>query len=178
MVDKPCPACSGAGSLRKQRKLKVNIPPGVDSGTRLRLSGEGEAGAQGGPPGDLYVLLRVREHTIFERDGNDLHCEMPLNIAQAALGTELSVPTLQGDHKIKVPAGTQTGARFRLRTKGVPFVNSGRRGDLLVHIHVTVPEKLTREQKKLFEELLGVLPADNEPREKGILEKVKDYFSG
>ena len=178
VVDRPCRACNGAGSLRRQRKLKVNIPPGVDSGTRLRLSGEGEAGTQGGPPGDLYVLLRVHEHPIFERDGNDLHCEMPLNIAQAALGTELTVPTLQGDHTLKVPAGTQTGSRFRLRHKGVPYVNSGRRGDLLIHIHVSVPEKLTRQQKKLFEELMDILPADNQPREKGILEKVKDYFSG
>ncbi len=178
MVDRPCRACNGAGHLRRQRKLKVNIPPGVDSGTRLRLSGEGEAGNHGGPPGDLYVLLRVREHPIFERDGNDLHCEVPINIAQAALGAELTVPTLQGDSDLKVPAGTQSGTRFRLRHKGVPYVNSGRRGDLLVHIHVTVPEKLTREQRKLFDELLDILPADNEPHEKGILEKVKDYFSG
>ena len=178
MVDRPCSACNGAGNVRRQRKLKVNIPPGVNSGTRLRLSGEGEAGSRGGPPGDLYVLLGVREHPIFEREGNDLHCDVPINVAQAALGTQLTVPTLQGDEELKIPSGTQSGTRFRLRHKGVPYVNSGRRGDLLVHIHVGVPEKLTREQKRLFEDLLDVLPADNEPHEEGILDKVKDYFSG
>jgi molecular chaperone DnaJ len=177
-IDDPCRECSGAGQIRKSRKLKINIPPGVDHGTRLRLANEGEAGAQGGPPGDLYVLLRVREHPIFERHEDDLHCEVPVNVAQAALGAEIEVPTLEGTDKLRVPAGTQTGPQFRIRGKGVPQVHGGRRGDLVVHLKVSVPNKLNREQRKLFEQLLDILPVDNTPTEKGLFEKVKDYFSG
>jgi molecular chaperone DnaJ len=177
MIEKPCRECNGAGQVRKSRKLKINIPPGVDHGTRLRLAGEGEGGAQGGPPGDLYVLLRVRDHPIFERHEDDLHCEVPVNVAQAALGAEIDVPTLEGEDKLRVPAGTQTGSQFRMRGKGVPQVHGGRRGDLVVHLKVTVPNKLNREQRKLFEQLLDILPVDNTPTEKGLFEKVKDYFS-
>ena len=177
VVDQPCKHCNGEGQLRKQRKLKVSIPPGIDTGTRLRLSNEGQAGSHGGPPGDLYVLLGVREHPIFQREGNDLHCEIPVNIAQAALGAEIEVPTLDSSESVKVPSGTQTGARLRLRHKGVPFVNSGRRGDLIVHLRVATPTKLTREQKRLFEDLMDLLPADNQPTEKGVFEKVKDFFT-
>ncbi len=176
-IETPCTNCHGSGQIRRQRKLKVNIPPGVDNGTRLRLSGEGEAGARGGPSGDLYVLLRIREHSIFERQGDELHCEIPLNIAQAALGAEIEVPTLEGSQKLKIPAGAQTGSRFRLRGKGVPQVHGGRRGDLVVHVKVVVPAKLNREQRKLFEQLLDLLPADNAPTEKGVFEKVKDFFT-
>jgi molecular chaperone DnaJ len=176
MIEKPCATCGGSGQVRRQRKLKINIPPGVDTGTRLRLSAEGESGTRGGPAGDLYVLLRVREHPVFERQNDDLHCEVPINVAQASLGVEITVPSLEGDEKVKVPAGTQTGSQFRLRNKGVPHVQNGRRGDLVVHIKVAVPSKLNREQRKLFEQLLDVLPADNTPTEKGIFEKVKDYF--
>ena len=176
-VDKLCNTCRGAGQVRKQRKLKVNIPPGVDGGTRLRLSGEGEVGSSGGPPGDLYVLLRVKEHSIFERDGTDLYCQVPINVSQAALGAEIEVPTLEGEETVKVRTGTQSGSRLRLKGKGVPFVNSGRRGDLVVQLRVTTPAKLTREQRRLFEELKELLPVDNQPAEKGILDKVKDYLT-
>ena len=177
VVDNPCGACSGRGQVRKQRKLKVNIPPGVDGGTRLRLSGEGEIGANGGPPGDLYVLLQVKDHTIFERDGTDLYCDVPVNVAQAALGDEIEVPTLEGGEKVKIRPGMQSGSRLRLRGKGVPFVNSGRRGDLIVQVVVTTPTKLTQEQRRMFEKLRDILPIDNQPSEKGIFDKVKDYLT-
>jgi molecular chaperone DnaJ len=172
----PCEACRGAGSRRQQRKLKINVPPGVDTGTRLRLSGEGEAGGAGAPEGDLYVLLRVRDHAVFHREDHDLHCEVPVNIAQAALGAEIQVPTLDGEEKLELKAGVQSGSRFRLKAKGVPHVNSHRRGDLVVHIKVAVPSKLSAEQRKHFEALLGLLPADHQPSEKGVFEKVKDFF--
>jgi molecular chaperone DnaJ len=177
IIENPCAECHGAGQVRKSRKLKINIPPGVDHGTRLRLANEGEVGRQGGPPGDLYVLLRVREHPIFERHNDDLHCQVPINIAQAALGSEIEVPTLEAPEKLRIPAGTQTDSQFRMRSKGVPQVHGGRRGDLVVHIKVTVPKKLTREQRELFKQLLDVLPTDNTPTEKGLFEKVKDYFT-
>ena len=177
VIEKACTSCGGQGQLRKQRKLKVNIPPGVDNETRLRLSGEGEAGALGGPPGDLYVVLRVREHPIFERVENDLHCEMPINVAQAALGAQITVPSLEGPAQLKIPPGVETGRQFRLRNRGVAHVQSGRRGDLVVHLKVAVPSKLTKEQRKFFESLLEVLPVDNTPTEKGIFDKVKDYFT-
>lgn len=178
VVDQPCHGCHGAGRVRRQRKLKVNIPAGVDSGTRLRLSGEGEAGPQGGAPGDLYVLLRVREHSIFHREQHDLHCEVPINVAQAALGAEITAPTLEGEERVKIDPGTQSGTRVKLRGKGVPRVNGGGRGDLIVHIHVVVPEKLTKEQRELFEGLLGVLPADHAPNEKkSMFDRVKELFT-
>ena len=177
VIEKPCSTCGGQGQLRKQRKLKVNIPPGVDSGTRLRLGGEGEAGSVGGPPGDLYVVLGVRDHPIFERVENDLHCEVPINVAQAALGAQISVPSLEGPSQLKIPPSVETGRQFRLRNRGVAHVQSGRRGDLVVHIKVVVPSKLTKEQRKYFESLLEVLPVDNSPTEKGIFDKVKDYFT-
>jgi len=176
IIRTPCGKCRGQAYLQVERKLKVNIPAGVDTGTRMRLQNEGQPGFNGGPPGDLYVILKVREHPFFERRDYDLHCVIPVNIAQAALGTELEVPTLEGVEPFKVPEGTQNGAQFRLRGKGVPRVNSHGRGDLYVHIDVKIPTKLTREQKKLLESLRDTLPVDNEPAEKGIFDKVKDYF--
>lgn len=173
---KACPQCHGEGFTRSQEKLKVTIPPGVDSGTRLRVSGKGQAGFNGGPAGDLYVFLSVREHPVFEREGNDLHCHIPVNVAQAALGDDIEVPTLDGPEPLTIPEGTQSGATFRLRNKGVPDVNGRGRGDLYVHMQVKVPSKLTRDQRKLFEQLRETLPADNKPEEKGLFEKVKDYF--
>jgi len=159
-----------------QHKLKVNIPPGVDDGNRLRLSSEGQPGVQGGPPGDLYVFLKVKPHAFFERQEHNLHCTIPINIAQAALGCEIDVPTLQDSQKLKIPEGTQNGAQFRLRGKGVPILNSSGRGDILVHIQVKMPTRLNREQRKLLEQLRDTLPVDNRPAEKGLFEKVKDYF--
>jgi len=176
MIKKRCTICHGEGYSQVNRKLKVNIPPGVDGGTRLRLSHEGQPGPNGGPNGDLYVILKVRDHPIFDRNGNDLHCKIPINVAQAALGAEVRVPTLEGPDTIKVPEGTQTGAQFRIRGKGVPHVNGHGRGDLFVHVDVKVPPKLNRAQRELFEQLREALPVDNEPAEKGIFEKVKDYF--
>ncbi|MFN0169216.1 MAG: molecular chaperone DnaJ [Bryobacteraceae bacterium] len=176
MIRKPCPQCKGEGYKRVERKLKVNVPAGVDNGTRLRLSQEGQPGINGGPNGDLYVVLKVNEHAFFERRENDLHCTIPINIAQAALGTEIEIPTLEEKETLKVPEGTQTGANFRFRGKGVPHVNGHGRGDLYAHIEVRVPTKLSRQQRELFEKLRETLPLENEPREKGIFEKVKDYF--
>ncbi|MCC6861820.1 MAG: molecular chaperone DnaJ [Bryobacterales bacterium] len=176
IIRTPCTACRGQGVRQVERKLKVNIPAGVDHGTRLRLSHEGQPGGNGGPPGDLYVVLKVREHPFFERQGNDLHCTIPVNVAQAALGAEIEVPTLDGMETLRIPEGTQHGAQFRLRNKGVPYVQGRGRGDLLVHLEVRIPSRLSREQRKLFEQLKDLLPADNQPAEKGLFDKVKDYF--
>ncbi len=176
VIDDPCESCHGQGTKRKDRRLKVNIPPGVDSGVRLRLSSEGEAGQAGGPPGDLYVLIRVREHKVFHREENDLHCEVPINVALAALGGEVDAPSLEGEQKLKIAAGVQSGSRFRIKGKGVPDVNSGRRGDLIVHIRVKTPDKLTKEQRKHFEALAELLPSDHKPSEKGFLERFKEFF--
>ncbi len=176
VIRNPCSECRGNGFRQTQRKLKINIPAGVDTGTRVRLSGEGHPGFHGGPTGDLYVFLKVREHPFFERQENDLHCTIPINIAQAALGCEIEVPTLGESSKLKIPEGTQTGAKFRFRNKGVAVVNSSSRGDLYVHVDVKIPAKLSREQRKLLEQLRDTLPVDNAPAEKGLFEKVKDYF--
>jgi molecular chaperone DnaJ len=177
VISHPCQKCRGEGRTRGERKLKINIPAGVDNGTRLRLSGEGEPGIHGGPPGDLYVVLSVKDHPVFEREDSNLHCTIPLNVAQAALGAKIRVPTLEGEESIEVPPGAQSGAELRLRGRGVPHLNGHGRGDLIYHLKVVVPSKLTKEQRRLFEQLLNVLPADNQPAEKGILDKVRDYFA-
>ncbi|HJT89362.1 MAG TPA: molecular chaperone DnaJ [Bryobacteraceae bacterium] len=176
IIRNPCSKCRGNGYQQVHKKLKVNIPAGVDDGTRLRLANEGQPGGNGGPPGDLYVFLKVKEHPFFERHELNLHCTVPLNVAQAALGCEIDVPTLEQPYKLKIPEGTQTGAQFRLRHKGVPALNGGARGDLYVHTEVKIPSRLTRDQRKLLEQLRETLPVDNAPREKGLFEKVKDYF--
>lgn len=176
VIRNPCNECRGHGYKQVHKKLKINIPAGVDEGTRLRLANEGQPGAHGGPNGDLYVFLKVREHAFFERQGNDLHCTIPINMAQATLGAEIDVPTLDQPHHLKIPEGTQNGAQIRLRGKGVPILNGGGRGDLYVHIDVRIPSRLTREQRKLMEQLRETLPVDNAPSEKGLFEKVKDYF--
>ncbi|MCU1261617.1 MAG: Chaperone protein DnaJ [Bryobacterales bacterium] len=177
IVKNPCRECRGEAFKRVNRKLKVNIPAGVADGNRLRLTGEGQPSPNGGPPGDLYVFLKVEEHAFFERRDNDLHCSIPINIAQAALGAEIAVPTLGEPATLKIPEGTQTGAQFRLRNKGIAQVNGHNRGDIVVHVDVRTPGKLTREQRKIFEQLAQTLPADNEPNEKGLFERVKDYFA-
>jgi len=176
IIRNPCSQCHGHGYRQVQRKLKVNIPAGVDDGTRMRLTNEGQPGPNGGPPGDLYVFLKVKAHAFFERREADLHCTIPLNIAQAALGCEVDVPTLEGPHRLKIPEGVQNGSAFRLRHKGVPVLNGSGRGDIHVHVDVRVPTRLTRDQKKLMEQLRETLPVDNAPNEKGLFEKVKDYF--
>lgn len=171
-----CTQCKGEGYKRSDRKLKVNIPAGVDDNTRLRLTQEGQPGANGGPPGDLYVVLKVKDHPVFERHEDQLHCTVPVNIAQAALGTEVNLLTFDGLQTVQVPEGVQQGANIRLKGLGTPRLNAHGRGDLVVHIDVRVPEKLTKEQKKLLEQLRDTLPEENEPHEKGLFEKVKDYF--
>jgi len=176
VIRNPCGECRGHGVRQAQRKLKINIPAGVDTGTRVRISAEGQPGFHGGPSGDLYVFLKVKEHPFFERQDNDLHCTIPLNVAQAALGCEIEVPTLGEPSKLKIPEGTQSGAKFRFRNKGVAVLNSSSRGDLYVHVDVKIPAKLSREQRKLLEQLRDTLPVDNSPAEKGLFEKVKDYF--
>ncbi len=176
IIRNPCSQCRGHGYRQAQKKLKINIPPGVDDGTRLRLANEGQPGANGGPPGDLYVFLKVKPHAFFERREADLYCTVPINIAQASLGAEIEVPTLESPYHLKIPEATQSGAQFRLRGKGVPNLNGSGRGDLIIHVDVRVPTRLTREQRKLLEQLRESLPVDNAPAEKGLFEKVKDYF--
>ncbi len=176
MIKAPCTECRGQGVKQVQRKLHVNIPAGVDNGTRMRLSQKGRPGANGGPPGDLYVVLTVNEHPFFERQENNLHCSIPINFAQAALGAEIQVPTLDGAYTLKIPEGTQNGAQFRVKGRGVHHVNSHARGDLFVHAQIKTPVRLTKDQRKLFEELRETLPVENEPAEKGLFDKVKDYF--
>ena len=176
IIRNPCAQCKGQGYRQVHQKLKVGIPPGVDDGTRLRMSNEGQPGANGGPAGDLYVFLKVRPHAFFERRESDLHCTIPVNLAQAALGCELDVPTLEQSMKVRIPEGTQNGWQIRIRHKGVPILNGGGRGDLYVHLDVKIPTRLTREQRKLLEQLRDTLPVDNAPAEKGLFEKVKDYF--
>ena len=176
VIRQACSQCKGEGFSRVERKLKINVPAGVDNGTRLRMAGEGNPGPQGSQPGDLYVVISVAEHPVFERRENDLHCSLPINIAQAALGTDIEIETFDGPQTIRIPEGTQAGAQFKLRNLGVPHLNSRARGDMYVHLDVQVPKKLTREQRRLFEELRETLPAENTPHEKTVFEKVRDFF--
>jgi molecular chaperone DnaJ len=176
IIRRPCTQCRGERYVKNERKLKVNIPAGVDTGTRLRLSNEGQPGLNAGPPGDLYVVIKLKDHPIFERQGDELHCTIPVNVAQAALGTQIDLLTFDGLETVKVAEGAQNGAQIRLRNLGVPRLQGSGRGDLFVHIDVRVPSKLTRDQRKLFESLRDTLPAENEPHEKGLMDKVKDYF--
>ncbi len=177
VIRQACSQCRGEGFSRTEKKLKVNIPAGVDNGTRLRLTGEGNPGPPGSQPGDLYVVVKVTEHAVFERREYDLHCTLPINIAQAALGDEIEVETFDGPQTVRIPEGTQSGANFKMRALGVPHLNSTRvRGDLYVHVDVQVPKKLTREQRRLFEELKEQLPTENTPHEKSVFEKVRDFF--
>ena len=184
VIANPCPTCRGAGRVEKERKLTVKIPAGIATGQRLRLSGEGEAGAGGGPAGDLYVVVHVQDHAFFQRDGNDLFCEIPLNFSTLALGGDITIPTLEGDEPFKVPDGTQTGATFRLHGRGMPDVTGrGHRGDLLIMVKAITPKKLNREQKKLMEQLAATLPKEkyeptprDEQEEKGLFDRVKDIF--
>ena len=181
IIPDPCTNCGGSGRVEKRKKLSVRIPPGVDSGDRIRLSGEGEAGFNGGPPGDLYVQVEVREHPIFVRDGRNLFCEMPVSFVDAALGGEIEVPTLDGRVKLKIPSETQTGKVFRLRGKGVTPVRGGGIGDLLCKINVETPVNLNDHQKRLlkdFKQSLGEGGAKHSPRETSWFQGVKDFFDG
>ncbi len=176
VIRDPCRACRGVGWVEKRFPVKVRIPPGVDTGTRLRLRGEGEPSPNGGPPGDLYVVVKVQEHPLFQRDGVNVLCEVPVSFAQAALGAEIEVPTLEGKVKMKVPAGTQSGTVFRLKGKGVPNIQAQGRGDQLVRIVVEVPRKLSQKQRELLEEFARVSGEEVHPMTKGFFEKVKEIF--
>jgi molecular chaperone DnaJ len=160
VVTDPCQQCHGAGRERQQRTLMVKVPPGVDDGSRIKLSGEGEAGARGGPSGDLYIDITVKEHDVFTRDGDDLLYALPVNVAQAALGAEVDVPTLDGTQKLRVPAGSQTGTVFRLKGKGVQHLRGSGRGDERVHLRVITPDSLTKRQRELFEELARTMETE------------------
>jgi molecular chaperone DnaJ len=176
---KPCSACGGKGLVEAEREITISVPPGIATGQRLRVSGEGEGGLFSGPPGDLYVDIRVAGHDIFERDGDHLIIQLPLSFSRAALGGEVAVPTLDGEEKLKIPAGTQSGVSFRLRGHGMPDVNDGRRGDLYVIASVKTPTKLTRAQRKLFEELEALDGEDYSPgsEDKSLLDRLKELFS-
>jgi molecular chaperone DnaJ len=178
VIKERCTECRGNGRLEKEKTIELRVPAGVDTGTRLRVPGEGEAGANGGPTGDLYVVLEVKEHAFFERRGADLYCTIPVSIAQAALGAELAVPGLNGEEKLKIPEGTQSGAVFRIKGHGLPDPRGGGKGDLYYHVRVITPSKLNRDQRKLMEQLGATLKVDNKPAERGssFFDKVKDIF--
>ena len=183
VIAKPCLTCHGSGRVQRERKLTVRIPAGIATGQRMRLTGEGEAGPGGGPPGDLYVVVHVQEHAFFRRDGNDLFCELPVPFTTLALGGDVQVPTLNGHEAVTIPQGTQTGATFRVRGHGMPDVGGRGVGDLHISVRGLTPRKLTKEQKKLLEQLAATMPAENpEPvpagaaEDRGIFERVKDIF--
>jgi len=183
VISKPCAACHGSGTVERTKKLTVKIPAGIATGQRLRLAGDGEAGTHGGPHGDLYVVIFVREHEFFQRDGNHLHCTVPLPLTTLALGADIKVPGIDGEHTVKVPESTQTGTTFRLRGKGMPDVSGRGHGDLLVTVQAVTPKKLTKDQRTLLEQLAATLPdttvkpsVRDEDAERGIFDKVKDIF--
>ncbi len=180
IIPEPCPSCHGQGKIKKQKTLEIKIPPGIDDGQRIRSTGNGEPGQNGGPAGDLYIEVRLRKHDIFEREGDDLHCQVPVSMTTAALGGEIDVPTLHGKATIDLPEGTQSGKTFRLRGKGVKGVRSSYPGDLYCHVAVETPIKLTEHQRKLLKELDESFKKGghkHSPNDKGWFEKAKDFFS-
>ncbi len=174
IIKNPCSDCRGSGRVEREKQLEVKIPAGVETGSRLRVQGEGEAGSSGGPPGDLYVVILVAEHEHFQRQGSNLYAAVPISFAQAALGAEISVKTLEDEQKIKVPTGTQTGTVFRLKGKGMPALGGRGRGDLFISVTVVTPTSLTREQRTLLEQLAMIEDKDLEDR--GLVDKVRDIF--
>ena len=177
VIANPCPSCRGQGRVQKAERIRIKIPAGVDSGTRLRSSGNGDQGMRGGPAGDLYVFLHVMKHDVFERSGEDLYCEVPVSFATATLGGEMNVPTLEGKASIKVPAGTQGGTVFRLRNRGVKDISTGRKGDLHVEANVEVPTRLNAEQKEKLQNFAESIGEENSPLHEGFLEKTKRFFN-
>ncbi len=177
VIEDPCVDCNGAGRVTKERHLSITIPPGVEDGTRIRLAGEGETGLHAGPPGDLYIFLSVKPHEIFQRDGADLFCRVPISFTTAALGGDIEVPTLEGGRsKVKVPAGTQTGKQFRLRSKGMPVLRSQQFGDLYIQATVETPVNLNRRQRELLEEFEAVSSEKTHPESHGFFAKVKEFW--
>ncbi len=175
-IESPCGSCRGQGVVRKQKTLSVKIPAGVDTGNRIRLGGEGEAGSRGGPSGDLYVQVHVKKHNIFQREGNDLYCEVPIDFATASLGGSIEVPTLDGKLKIKVPAGTQTGKLFRLRGKGITAIRHGGAGDLLCQVKIETPVNLNKKQKELLKEFSESCGKKHHPESDSFFGKMKSFF--
>jgi molecular chaperone DnaJ len=179
MIEDPCAACAGAGRVTRERMLSVNIPSGVEDGTRIRLAGEGEAGLRGGPPGDLYIFLSLAPHEFFQRDGADLHCRVPISMITAALGGEFEVPSIDGAKaRVKVPGGTQTGRRFRLTSKGMPVLRSKQMGDMYVQVSVETPQNLTKKQRELLTEFEKLSSEQTQPESAGFFGRVKEFFDG
>jgi molecular chaperone DnaJ len=176
VIERPCRKCGGEGRVEASSRIKLKIPAGIEDGSRLRSMRNGEAGLRGGPPGDLYVVVHIKEHEVFEREENNLFCEVPVSFSVAALGGELNVPTLEGQAHLKIPAGTQSGAAFKLRGKGVPSLNSHSRGDLIVRVAVEVPSRLNGEQRKKLEEFAALMGEENTPLHKSFFEKAKEFF--
>ena len=178
VITDPCSKCRGEGRVLRERKLEVKVPAGVEDGMRMRYAGQGEPGFYGGPAGDLYVVLHVKEHAFFQRDGHHLHCAIPVSFSQAALGAEIEIPTLEGTHKLKVPEGTQSGTVFKIRGKGIPVLNGHGKGDLMVEVKVQVPTKLTKRQRELLAELGQSTSIDNHPqKDETLIDKVKEFFN-
>jgi molecular chaperone DnaJ len=178
MIEDACPSCSGSGRVTRERTLSVNIPQGVEDGTRIRLAGEGEAGFRGGPSGDLYIFLSLTAHEFFQRDGADLHCRVPISMVTAALGGEFDVPTIEkGKTKVKVPPGTQTARRFRIASKGMPVLRSRQTGDMYVQVVVETPQNLTKRQQELLAEFEKLSSGATQPESSGFFTKVKDFFA-
>jgi molecular chaperone DnaJ len=179
VIDNPCANCSGSGRVTRERTLSVNVPAGVEDGTRIRLAGEGEAGVRGGPPGDLYIFLSIGTHQFFQRDGADLHCRVPISMVTAALGGGFEVPTIDGGKtKVKVPEGTHSGRRFRLGGKGMPVLRARETGDMYVQVLVETPQKLTKRQKELLAEFDKQSSSETQPEAAGFFTKVKDFLDG
>jgi molecular chaperone DnaJ len=175
-VEKPCGQCKGEGRAEQRTRIKLKIPPGIEDGSRLRSTGNGEAGIRGGPSGDLYVVIHIKEHEIFEREEANLYCDLPVSFAMVTLGGEITVPTLHGEASLKIHAGTQSGTIVKLRGKGMPHLEGGGHGDLLVRVVVAVPKKLTAEQRKKLEEFAELLGHDVPPPHKSFLERAKEFF--
>lgn len=179
VIDDPCGSCGGAGRVTRERTLSVNIPAGVEDGTRIRLAGEGEAGLRGGPAGDLYIFLSIKPHQFFQRDGADLFSRVPISMVTAALGGEFTTPTIDGsDAKVKIPAGTQTGKQFRLRGKGMPVLRSREVGDLYIQVVIETPQNLTKRQRDLLEEFEAECSKETHPESTGFLSRVREFFDG
>jgi molecular chaperone DnaJ len=177
IIGDPCQTCRGETRVTKDLRLNVKIPPGVVEATRIRYAGEGDAGRGGGPSGDLYVVLSIRSHDLFERDGRDLHCVIPISFPQAALGAEIEISGIDGPVSLKIPEGTQSGTELHVRGRGVPYLNDKGRGDLIVRVVVQIPKKLSRAQRELVDKLAESLAVDNKPASPGLIEKMKDLFS-
>jgi len=179
VIDDPCKVCGGGGRVTRERTLSVNIPTGVEDGTRIRLAGEGEAGLRGGPPGDLYIFLEVAPHEFFQRDGADLHCRVPISMSSAALGGEFEVPAIDGSKvRVKVPEGTQTGRRFRLGGKGMPVLRSKQTGDMYVQVAVETPQNLTKRQRELLAEFEKLSSEETQPESASFFSRVKEFIDG